>query len=78
MCETNNPFAGLEDEAFWDGDSAAPAAETVTLFVENCPKCRGTGSWRPGYPCFKCKGKGKLVVSYSSYDELDRLLAQLL
>ncbi|MCB9591363.1 MAG: ParB/RepB/Spo0J family partition protein [Sandaracinaceae bacterium] len=24
------------------------------------------------------KGKGKLVVSYSSYDELDRLLAQLL
>ena len=66
MCETNNPFAGLEDEAFWDGDSAAPAAETVTLFVENCPKCRGTGSWRPGYPCFKCKGKGKLEFKTSA------------
>lgn len=28
-------------------------------FDEPCPKCRGTGRWRPGYPCFACKGKGK-------------------
>jgi hypothetical protein len=26
----------------------------------NCPKCGGTGYWRVGYPCFKCKGKGKV------------------
>lgn len=28
------------------------------VFIEGCPACRGTGRWRPGYPCFKCKGKG--------------------
>jgi len=36
----------------------------VTLFVEDCPKCNGTGTWRGysrhGRKCFKCKGKGKL------------------
>lgn len=28
-------------------------------FTEKCAKCRGTGQWRPGYPCFKCGGKGQ-------------------
>lgn len=27
-----------------------------------CPKCRGSGYWRPGYPCFTCKGKGKATT----------------
>lgn len=66
MCESNNPFAGLEDEAEWSGDTSAPKAEEVTLFVEDCPKCRGTGNWRPGYRCFKCKGKGKLEFKTSA------------
>ena len=39
--------------------------ETVPETVENCPKCRGTGMWRPGYPCFGCKGKGKLTFKSS-------------
>ncbi len=37
----------------------------IVLFSEDCPKCGGTGSWRPGYPCFKCKGKGKLEFKTS-------------
>jgi hypothetical protein len=41
------------------GDVAIPG------FVENCPKCGGSGNWRPGYPCFKCKGKGKLTFKTS-------------
>jgi len=32
----------------------------VTLFIEDCPKCNGTGMWRGIRTCFKCKGKGKL------------------
>jgi len=27
-------------------------------YREGCRKCHGTGFWRPGYPCFSCKGKG--------------------
>lgn len=34
-------------------------------FVEDCPKCHGTGNWRRGYECFKCKGKGKLTFKTS-------------
>jgi hypothetical protein len=30
-------------------------------FVEKCRKCGGSGRWRPGYPCFGCKGTGKLT-----------------
>jgi hypothetical protein len=32
--------------------------QTVTPHKESCAKCRGTGQWRPGYPCFACKGQG--------------------
>ena len=38
----------------------------VVLFSEDCTKCGGSGSWRPGYKCFKCKGKGKLQFKTSS------------
>jgi len=38
----------------------------VVLFSEDCTKCGGSGSWRPGYRCFKCKGKGKLEFKTSS------------
>jgi len=68
MNENSNPFAGLEDESEWSGDTSVPKLEEVTLFVEDCPKCRGSGSWRPGYPCFKCKGKGKLEFKTSAED----------
>lgn len=78
MCNdhTDNPFAGLEDEAEWAGDAepGRPTASshtesignvTIPGFVERCPKCRGSGSWRPGYPCFKCNGTGKLAFKTS-------------
>jgi len=75
-----DPFAdiaGLEDTSEWDGSRAAkptgsnnPYIEDISEtevpgFVEDCPKCRGTGNWRPGYPCFKCKGTGKLQFKTS-------------
>lgn len=34
-------------------------------FIEGCKDCRGTGWWRPGYRCFKCKGAGKLTFKSS-------------
>jgi hypothetical protein len=42
----------------------------VPGFVEDCPKCNGTGTWRGGYSrygreCFKCKGEGKLAFKTS-------------
>lgn len=75
----HDPFADLadlEDKALWDSSDdteAAPnSAHTESIgnvevpgFVENCPKCRGTGSWRIGYRCFKCKGTGKLQFKTS-------------
>lgn len=66
MCnETNNPFADLEDTEYWDSVDTSSTPDdgepNVTLYEENCPKCGGTGAWRPGYKCFKCKGKGKLT-----------------
>lgn len=40
-----------------------PAAERA--FTERCPKCGGSGNWRPGYPCFKCKGSGRITFKTS-------------
>ena len=42
-------------------------------FVENCPKCRGTGrfqsySGRSVGPCFACKGKGSFTFKTSAED----------
>jgi hypothetical protein len=62
-------FDDLEDKAEWDGstvDNSLPVeAVAIPGFVEDCPKCRGTGTWRPGYRCFKCKGTGKLQFKTS-------------
>jgi hypothetical protein len=70
MNENTNPFAGLEDESLWTKEHLPPREETVTLFVEDCPKCRGTGTYhgrsRHGHKCFKCKGKGKLEFKTSA------------
>lgn len=83
MCNDHKPvsFDDLEDKAFWDED--APAVKPVTNahvedisnveipgFVEDCPKCRGTGvftgySGRSLGKCFKCKGTGKLQFKTS-------------
>jgi len=70
---TNNPssmFGDLEDKEFWTSkvDAAATVDDCtdVVIFEEACPKCAGTGNWRPGYSCFKCKGTGKLVFKTSA------------
>jgi hypothetical protein len=36
-----------------------PASYQPRDYTEPCDKCGGTGNWRPGYPCFSCKGKGR-------------------
>lgn len=74
MCKNHeSPFANLEDSSEWDGSRPARSTGTnnphvenignveIPMFEEKCPKCRGTGNWRTGYTCFKCKGKGKLT-----------------
>ena len=63
--EVGDGFEDLHDlpEAAAEKDDGLP---NVVLFSEDCPKCRGTGNWRPGYKCFKCKGKGKLEFKTSS------------
>lgn len=69
--DANDPFAGLDTGEFErEMSRPAPAPRNtysepagdiaIPGFVEKCPKCRGTGNWRPGFPCFKCKGKGTL------------------
>ncbi len=76
--DPNDPFADLrklEDASLWDkngGEDVGPAdvmtdlnKATVARFEENCFKCGGSGNWRPGYPCFRCKGKGKLYYKTS-------------
>lgn len=77
--DQSNPFADLEDDL-----DAAPVRKPryqnphvenigdveVPGFVEDCPKCRGTGTFysytgRPVGPCHKCKGTGKLQFKTS-------------
>jgi len=60
-------FSDLEDKAFWDDTPAPEPVATVEIpgFVEDCPKCNGTGRWRGIRKCFKCKGTGKLQFKTS-------------
>jgi hypothetical protein len=51
-----------------------PAAERV--FTEPCSKCRGTGNWRPGYPCFACKGRGKKTFKTPAADRANARAAR--
>jgi Family of unknown function (DUF6011) len=44
---------------------APPANYQPTDYTEPCKKCGGTGHWRPGYPCFACKGVGKKTFKSS-------------
>jgi len=44
---------------------AAPDGYKPPTFEEPCRKCRGSGQWRPGYMCFACNGKGKVVYATS-------------
>lgn len=41
-----------------DGSGVARSAG-VALATDDCPKCAGSGEWRPGRPCFACDGSGK-------------------
>ncbi len=58
-------FSDLEDN-IWSGDATVEPVVEVTIFTEACPHCRGTGTWRPGYKCFKCKGTGQLEFKTSA------------
>ena len=60
-------------EGFEDMHDLGPATTgkddgltNVTLYKEDCKKCGGSGTWRPGYRCFACKGKGTLEFKTSS------------
>lgn len=44
---------------------ADPVERITKLYSEGCRKCRGSGQWRPGYPCFACKGQGRLTFRTS-------------
>lgn len=61
----SDPFANLQSDDVGSVSDKAATKETYKgfsngQFWEACSKCRGTGNWRPGYPCFACKGqKGK-------------------
>lgn len=80
---TFNGFDDLADDSFDAGDimtterpatlEAASKNESLQAtkgFVEDCPKCRGTGVYRGfssyGHQCFKCQGRGKLEFKTSS------------
>lgn len=59
-----------EDEWVAKNFGNANSANEHAVYVEDCPKCRGTGEWRSwsGYTvrkCFKCDGKGKLTFKTS-------------
>ncbi|BAU40136.1 hypothetical protein [Ralstonia phage RSP15] len=63
-------FDKLEDDldAVETKDETAEGQEP-DLYVETCPKCLGSGSYKGyssyGYQCFKCKGTGKLIFKTS-------------
>lgn len=61
-------FDDLEDD-IWDQptegvglhERAERAGNDIPVgggYRERCAKCAGTRYWRPGYPCFACKGLG--------------------
>lgn len=79
-----NTFNGFDDLASDDfGDVVTTSTMPATMedasgneslhavkgFIEDCPKCRGTGiyaGWSNlGRQCFKCQGKGKLTFKTS-------------
>jgi hypothetical protein len=83
--DPNDPFAGI-DESEFEAELKRDIRPTTNRhvekignveipgFVEDCPKCRGTGSWaavngRIGYmndgSCSKCNGTGKLQFKTS-------------
>jgi hypothetical protein len=57
-------FAHLADDV-----PAIGRPELKTLFVEDCPKCAGSGTYhgysRYGVQCFACKGSGRLEFTTS-------------
>lgn len=75
--DPSNPFADMdesdfEQELLRDTPPANDSAHVKDIgnievpgFIEKCGKCRGTGNWRIGYPCFACKGTGKLQFKTS-------------
>ncbi len=50
-------------------DGVNPDDPTATVYVEDCPKCQGSGLYRGyssrGHLCFKCEGRGKLAFKTS-------------
>jgi len=79
--DPNDPFAGIDESEFEaelkrdiqpsSSAHSQPAGNIeIPGFVEDCPKCRGSGmfrsySGRAVGKCFKCKGTGKLQFKTS-------------
>ena len=57
----SDPLDELFNSPMGSRPMARPALAPIAkpTFVEACRKCSGTGQWRPGYPCFACKGNGR-------------------
>jgi len=74
----SNPFDIFNDDLAAAGPAGKPMpsvakAEAGEGFVEQCPKCRGTGRFmsyggRNLGPCFACKGAGKNTYKTSKAD----------
>ena len=79
IIDPNDPFAGIDESEFeaelkrdikpTTNEHVEQIGDTeIPGFVEDCPKCNGTGKWRGTYvtrTCFKCKGTGKLQFKTS-------------
>ena len=69
----SDPFSNFNDDDLAETLNAPlrdlpvhpPASYKPKTFTEDCPNCRGTGMWRPGYPCFKCRGRGSRTFKSS-------------
>ena len=58
-------------------DSTPEIIASEPKFLEQCPKCKGTGQWAAGKPCFKCKGRGNRSFKTSAEAREKKRLAAI-